>query len=674
MSYTTKLSSVLRCRPVFGRIITSRSIALTSSSRVFSVVSSRNLPVTQINNSQFKWQNGSYSTDSTRTNLGPQHIPQILDKLSSNTVTLKETAFKSLRPKIFTNYDIDIEKGFAILKSCSQLVDRSPDDRLKLVNEAWNELMSIIKSPTKNQLILLLQAYRRAGLKSLDNHREFFEKYNCPIDIDLYAELMYIMCANQDTMQNAEALLNEISAAKLKPNEQIYNALILGYSKQGVDAVEKVLQTMQTKKITPSLKTNTELIQAYLRNGNSDKAVDILQQSDDYNIDQLSEIIRCAAFLNNGEIIEKALTLLSEPVRNAKFISSKIQNICIEIVHMNRSAETKLDAYNLIIRQLPSLESNNSYGLFLIEQMIDVNTTVSEILGFCENLIESKRNLYAIHACCEYALRNKLQVARDFLEALAAKEPLLPHYFWPLFSQTSNQTEVIEVINFAAKFNIIMDIETLQNYVLPRMNTLIRSQEVVKALTDIGVRMIELKTAIIIFLLQHNRPKEALDIASKSKSAINPRIIAPELCNFIKSNNFLKNHHTVATLIQKLASRQTDKSFDLAGEVADTVCNKRDQIIGYPLTQQLLVDYKKLEMQISTRCANSILGKIRKHLKVSAFLNPIIQTLHSKEISTETGEEYTEAPNKNDLDIEALKQQLTELEANKFPTHGMIRV
>lgn len=673
MSYiATKLNGLLRARQIVQHAISTRY---------------SNIGRTTFNNATVNLEHiGSISNQhfhQASTNLAalaavkPPQDPRsrklkILKKLSSNKVSLQFDEFNEIRTNLLRNYKISIEEGFEILKSCSQLVDRGPDERIKLVNECWNELISMVQTPTKNQLTLLLQAYQRAGLKSLENYQSFFERYNCTIDVDIYAEIMYITCQNDESMETAENLLKDLLAKNIEPTEKVYKALILGYSKQGIEAVENVLRTMHSKKIQPSLVTNTELIKAYLINKEDEKAMGILSQSNQYSSDQLYDIIRCASIEGNETIVEKALNLLPETVRNAKLIVPQLQNICTELVHLNyqRSAETKLDPYRLIIRHLPvpNADNDSEYGMFLLKEMIVANESVANILQLCSNLIEDNRNSYSIHNCCMYSLVFHLPISYDFLEALSTKEPLRPHYFWPLLVHTTNQSDVIDVIKFAIKLNVIIDSMTLMNYVLPRTNSLIDAQETIAALTSVGVRMMELKSAIIAFLLNKGHPKEALDIAQRSTSPVDPDIVVPAVNRFIRSSPYWRNASTITNLIKKLQSRCIDKQYDLAGQIALAFCTSRDKIDNFSLAKRLISEYNRVGVKISLNAVDLILDRIHKVRSVYESLSPIIKDLIDDQSIVQDPME-SDSRQKNDID--KLEQQLIEFKANDLPTHGM---
>lgn len=183
--------------------------------------------------------------------------------------------------------------------------------------------------------------------------------------------------------------------------------------------------------------------------------------------------------------------------------------------------------------------------------------------------------------------------------------------------------------------------------------------------------MLELKTAVITYLLNCNRPEEALEIASRSTSSIEPLIIKQALSKFVRSNSYKGNASNIAKLMKKLQSRCTDKHYDLAGQVLQSICNKSDQNFGFALTKRLLVDYQRHEVKISNNSASAILANLMKNRAVHVEVNSIVQSLICNELFPEVHTEEKEVT-KNASEIESLQQQLIELKANGFPTHGMI--
>lgn len=417
---------------------------------------------------------------------------------------------------------------------------------------------------------------------------------------------------------------------------------------------------------------STESIKAYLCNNQNDKAFELFKQnvekSKNFDTDQLYDIIRAAMPYKCEEIIELAINLLPETIRNAKLIDQDLRDICIESIHSNEKNATDcidIDPYKLIIRHLPvpvfKNENMNEYGTFLLEKMITMNQSVSQILKLCEDLMKSKRNTRPIHFCCAIALEKNLPSSREFLVALSKKEALRSHYLWPLFIQSKNENDIIDVLRLAIDLKTRIDIETLDSYVLPLLSTkIIASYNLVRTLTENGVRMMDLKSALISFFLKHNRPEEALEIASFSMSYVNPFVILPALINYVKSKEYKMNAFTITNLVKKLQHcRSFEHNVDLAGELVHTM-SKSDRTIE--LCEQLLINYKKVELKISRRMADSITTKLlhnrENHEKLNRIINSVVDKTYSKEKINETK-------------IESLRKTLIEFEAKGIRTHGM---
>lgn len=599
-------------------------------------------------------------------------LKKILRALSSGVVSLPFENFNRFRPNLLKNYQINIDDGFEILKSCSRLVDRSPEERIEMVDQVFKQLLEIDHKPNKNRLIALVQAYRQAGNKSFEDYRMFFKQFSCPIDIDIYEELMYLACQNDDSMTNALNMLNDLKSDGFEPTERIYSALIMGYSKQSIEAMENVLKEMETNKISPSEYTFTELIKGYIRNAANEKAIKQFSQTNDFTTDQLYDIIRTATKYQNEEIIIRALELLPDSIRNAKLIAPELQNICIEALYVND--KHPIDPYKLIIRHLPvpDFENENSceYGRFLLKEMIAKGESILKIIELCTNLSKSDRNKRSIHFCCEIALRTESLISEDLLKSLADRESLRPHYFWPLIVQAKNNEEILKIVRFAIQLNTMLDVETFLTYVLPRLPTLLDPQQILKSLTDAGVRMAVLKTAFIVYLVKYNKLEEALDIATRSQASVDPFLISNVFKIPIGNRAFnMKNAWLMASILKKLQLKSFEENYDMAGQIAKAT-TLWDVKTDFENTKKLLKAYSQVGVKISRNSAAVITQKIEKNRYVYNYIKPIVDGLISDELFPEMHEK--QKTQNMHSQIESLELQFIELKANGFPTHGNI--
>lgn len=594
---------------------------------------------------------------------------KLLLKLSSGVVSLPFSKFTHIRPSLLKNFNISIDDGFGILKSCSRLVDRETTDRVNLIDQLFQQLIELVGTPNKNHLIALIEAYRRSGKESIENYQSIFEQYSCPLDVKIFEELMYWACQNDKSMTNALKILDDMKVHAIKPTERIYAALILGHSKQGVDAFENVLNEMETMKIIPSSVTKVELINAYLRNGVKDKATEIFASSKDFSTDQLYEIIRGAVQNGHEKIIIQALESLPDSIRNAKLIAPELNNICIESLYLDNP---QIDPYQLIIRHLPVPEFENEdsgrYGTFILKEMIAKDENPQRILKFCENLMISERNMHPIQYCCIIALMNKHPSSIDFLKALAAKEPLRPHYFWPLLRQAENDDAIFNVIRIANELNCRFDVQTYLDFILPRLPTLLDGQQMIRRLKDEGAPMNVLKTAFITFFVRNNRLEEALDLANRSQSTVDPFIVSSAFVQFVCGRHFnSKAAHTTAAILRKLQMKTSEANYDLAGQVGRIV-SLWDAKNGFTALRWLMRSYEAADVKISRNAADLILQKVGKYRNIHDYLEPIVQGLVSDELFPEV--HAKQKPKDSTVQVDDLELQLIELRAKGFPTHG----
>lgn len=595
--------------------------------------------------------------------------------LSANTVSLPYETFHTIRTNLTQPGAVTVDNGFAIMRSCSQLIDRSVNERALLVHTVWTKLVQLIGTPNKNQVICLIDAFRRSG-KVLGDHMKFLERYQIELDADIYERLVYWSCQNDHNLESTEQLIEEMQHKGFEPTEMLFNALIVGSARNGLNAIEDALIKMQKANIKPSNETYKQLIIAYLRNNETNKAMETFtnnfQRFADYNTDQLYAIIRAAVAQQCEPLIIAAIDQLPESIKNAKSLAEGIQNICTEMVHLNKAREldARMDPYELIIQHFPAPTHEygvtDEYGSFLIREMIAINQTPDDIFKFCQQLRDSQRNPRALHFCCISALAHKRSLAVDAMRQINRSESLRPHYLWPLFIQASDYEQVLKVLEFAVETKTSLDVQTLYEYVLPRMPSM-NYQEMVKILTKHDVKMNELKSAMIAFLLNEKRPEEAKQLARQSKAYVDQIFILEPLIGFVRHHKFGKNEYTIVELVDCLQrSKKYEVNYDLAGQllyaIAVSSSNKFD------LVKRLAYNYQKIGVKISPNMADLISMKLYKDHSAYDELNPILSSMidgetfpeiHEKQKAVEVGTR-----------LQQLEQELSEFESNKFPTHG----
>lgn len=480
----------------------------------------------------------------------------------------------------------------------------------------------------------------------------------------------------------------------LKLNRFLYNGLLISRAPLGRKCVNFSLYAkvfaLETRNISPSNENSVQFlactsfrknqikncststreiedslikeIRDSIADENNDKVMELLDQIKDLNTNQLCQIIQCAAIKRNETIIQKALSLLPEAIRNQTLIDENLQAICAEIVHLNknRSFEDKLDPYHLIIRHLPVWRTNDEYGSFLLTEMIKANESTSIITKFCENLIESKRNIHSIQACLLRWMEISVSKSHAFLEYLAAEQKLQSAHFQPLFLYAKNYDEAIDVIKLATKLKCSFDTSALLEFVLP---TMVKAKDISFDLITAGVQWKDLKTAMIVHYLNKENSEMACEIGRRSRVKIDPNFIIPALTKFIKSDLYNDQSKNIANLIKILHTKGVDDGYDLAGKVVLKVCDKFDRLNNFALTKQVLTDYNDFNVKISRQSFETIQSTLKKHMTHVSILYNLI----SDEIFTKNQPEQ----NAPISEIAELQQQLADAESSGQPfVHG----
>lgn len=440
-------------------------------------------------------------------------------------------------------------------------------------------------------------------------------------------------------------------------------------------------QHISSSHVETDADAQTKLIKTLINDGNNDEASKLIQQSKDFNIDQMCDIILNAAINDNEIIVEKTLSLLPKTIQNFKQIHPKLQNICTEVYQTNWSPsfDIKLDPYHLIIRHLPVPalnERTTEYGSFLMKEMILVNDGVSNILEFCDNLIASKRNINAIHTCYRIIVELNLPFALEFLEALSVRQQLDPNQFNVLIAKAKTEVDVIDIVKLATKLNVILDMVIVLKLIEKQMNLQRISLKTVKSLMDASIQSQavkkQMKTNMITYYLEKERLKEASELASLYSDSIDSAHIVPALSKFIKSEMYKKFSHFTAIFIKKL---QKDTKHDLAGQMLISVCDTQDQNNHFAITKRLLLDYERLDIKISRTSSAMVLDKISNVRMDQKRFAHMIPKLISDEMFPSINQKANESTHTEqtlqDAEVKALKMQLLNAEKKRLPTHGI---
>lgn len=602
------------------------------------------------------------------------HSERILLKLNQSPVSLPFVSFTALTKAI--DEKLTTENALPLMKVCSRLVDRSVDERLELIDKIWQFLKQSHDLSASLPYGALIESYRCCG-KAIDDPQVFLSEANAPKEVELYDELIQLMCANNVSIDAATNLLEHMKTIGLQASERAYSALIVGHAAltKTMEKSEEIILEMCRLEVKQTQETRVALIKANIECGNGGKAIELLKQHNDLDSYQLYSIIRFAAVKCAHEgVMKHALHLLPAPILNSKLIATELQNICTELLHAS-STDLYYDPYELIIRHLPVPvfvdENTDEYGLFLIKEMLSADVALPRLLQFSENLIASERNTRALHQCCCLALLKHLPNTQDLLKILATKESLRPHYFWPLFAKAENESEIFAIIKLATETNVELDVTTIEKHILPKVpHTANDSMLAVKTLEEFGLKTYPLRTALVSHLLLNDRPHEALTIVKSFTGRIDAAYVKSAIVSFIGKNvqNFDANAMTIAQLIRNVQSKTANQHYDLPGEILYAIAhNNNDMLHRFDTSVRLIQDLTTAKVKISAEAADAVLNRMSKQRDVYALcVNKIRAMIDEKRFPAEERSKDIHELNS----IQDMENHLIELESNRLNTRS----
>lgn len=600
---------------------------------------------------------------------------RIINKLIQSTVSLPFVSFDELKNAI--DAKLTDKNARPLMLSCSRQCDRSVAEKLELVNRIW---CFLVKSKNSGlPYAALIESYQWCG-KIVDDPHAFLADIGAPNDVNICEQLIQLMCANNHSIDAATNFLVHMTSNKIAATERAYCALIVGAAvhTKSMETSEEIVQKMEILELSRTHETHAALIKANIECGNEQQAIAMLKQHNNLDSNQLYAIILLAAIKCEGDaVVKNALNLLPEPVLNAKNIAIGLQNICIELLHAS-GVERYYDPYELIIRHLPSPvfvnENTDEYGHALFKEMLSINVTLPRLVQFCEHLIVSERNTRAIHVCCGIAMKGNLSNTQDLLRILADKEPLRAHYFWPLFVRATNENEILKLIKFAADTNAELDAMTIEKHILRHIpHTMNDSRLAAETLEKFGLKMHPLRMGLMSFLLQTDRPNDALNIAKLYIGRIDALYLKTAICSLIKKdidNCEKMNLTTIARLIQNVQMKTMNKHYDLGGEVLIYVVNNiADGRQRFATTVELIHQLRTAKVRISAAAANSVLDRVRRQRDVYAMCEEPLRNMIDKEQFPEVSANDPR-PSIEYASIEDMEHHLVEMESNLLNTRG----
>lgn len=640
-------------------------------------------------------RNHQFETNASSTSRpNPQHLAQstkekfsdksndlnkLLEHLKADANNLKRVNYKLFHNVVNSavkNYLSPSEAVF-LLSCSSMLPDISKQEKSNLIETIWNDGIVRCGQPTKEQIVALLRAYKVIG-RTIDDFNAFLAQYDCDGDIELYEEFLYLACENGEITDGIVKVLTDIKDRGFPLTENLFNALILGHSKnKSVDNCEKVLQTMVLANVKPTSETYMQLVRAYIENGELTKATILLSEhGHTFSLEQTFLIIKTAAVNGAVDLIKEAMKLLPEDTLLNKHIAPGLRNICTELIYMDKLEMGYSIINNLQTIKFNETEDTDSFGVFFVNEMIRRNDEWAKVLDIVQRLVHTDRNKRALHRCCEMMLKRNSPNVLDCIKVLSEKEPLRPHYFWPLFLQhyhVDGENGILNVLQEMKNLKVPVDQDTLLHYVLTKLPiTMKDAKHGIQILCDKGIPIALLLGPVVCHLLQQFKIDEAVKIIKLHKTKVDSDALLWPLIVNVKNFDKTSSVASFAELVHTISGRNQKDNYDLAGHILLEVISKNNRTVDAPAFVSLLEQFHTIGIKIPTSTFDLLLGHVQKNLPMDfrKKSTALLRKMLDKTIQTNATEQTGIGKHPRDMTVDELECHLIELQSKNMNARG----
>lgn len=308
-------------------------------------------------------------------------------------------------------------------------------------------------------------------------------------------------------MGNNNHLQDIISVMKEKNviiDEDTFNALVQIYmTNDNIAQVEHVIKLMQDAKLSTD-KTYTELACGYAKLGDIPNLVKILNDEPQSNTNLL-RLIKVLSISNNGRHIPVVLNFLMASVPTIK---SQIFKTIAELIRADRVADAHM-IINCLIMNNTTKDVAQSFINSFLNELIILNASVNDITRYATDFMDSGYEPLALINIAESGLKlGRENLCLAIFKTMREKDmEIRPHYYWPLLAlahYNQGETKIFSLVKHMIDTGVILDSDTLLNYVLPYVNTANPTVTLQKLLIN-GVPGTIAYTPLISFLLSRNR-------------------------------------------------------------------------------------------------------------------------------------------------------------------------
>lgn len=181
---------------------------------------------------------------------------------------------------------------------------------------------------------------------------------------------------------------------------------------------------------------------------------------------------------------------------------------CVNVILRLVNYQKEDEAFKVLMTMKPGLLMDGqtaSTGNFFIRQIVKAKCSPEKIVSFCQRLVDAGLNSRAYFRALESS--NALEDAELSTLLLRKiqdqKESLRPSMFWPLLtaqSKVKGEKGVLDVLKQMTSMRLYPNLSTMNQYVLPYMENVNNSREVLKKLRSADV---PISMGVVSLLIEH---------------------------------------------------------------------------------------------------------------------------------------------------------------------------
>lgn len=635
------------------------------------------------NNNNFVNSSVKKFSSKTQENLESKQKSDVLEKNMEKLQTdlslhkkINANQFKESL-KLITEKNITPRHFQVILECLSFLPNLTKDEKLKLLDNIWRQNSPSVKL-NDNHYLKLLQIFKENKF-AIGDYGKFLDDLEFEAGINIHYSLLDLCCELGD-LENAKLVISRMKEKSFPIEEQLMSNLIRCHSRQkNLLKVHEILDTMNAGNIEMTSKTYTDLIRAYIENDKIEWAKKTIQDKGVLlnEIKLISVLHSLIYYSSDRSLITDILKCFPKDCINNTQIDPLFRNFLIELIYNGYSDDAIEILSHFPVPEFKINENQDGYASFLINEFINSNQKLEKVVNFCNFLVDSKRNLRALHVAIESALHKDSPLILDLYRELSKKEPLRTHYFWPLFlsySKNAGEAGILSVIKIMLEFNVEPDFETINQYVLPKISlTLKDPKQSMKIFEDHGLQPSLILSPIVSHLLYQHRIKDISELLKLySSSRLDTEMFIWPLALIVSTDKSEKNLMYLAKLVKSLSDRALNTNYDLGGHLlleimANNKIKKSNEIV-----LKLLGEFSLLDIKISAMSGDMLKQQYSDDETFEQHAKKLVdRKLHIPSI--ELFESPQSITHPRDMTLSELECHLAELEGKKLNTRGVLR-